>query len=134
MKTTLSLLALIASFTPARAQDACYGTSDYGTTVSYATPVVYQSPVIYQAPVTYYAPVFYLASAASAALYVSTERSCSSPSTVIHITGGRGTYVTSNCEYSDSSVVVIGSRYARGNQRNWRGHTRLGASQFFGRW
>ncbi len=102
----------MASLTFARAQDTCYGASDYGT--CYTTPVIYQSPVIYQAPVSYYAPVYYLASAASAAVYIAPERCCPSPSTVIHITGGRGTYVTSNytCD-NRSSVVIIGSRYAR---------------------
>lgn len=81
--------------------------------VDYTTPVIYSAPVVYQAPVNYYAPVYYLSSAASAALTVATERYCSNPSTVIHITGGRGTYVTENCGYSGSSVIVIGSRYAR---------------------
>ncbi|HLP78497.1 MAG TPA: hypothetical protein VK327_16455 [Candidatus Paceibacterota bacterium] len=126
MKTTLSLLVLLASFSLARAQDAvACSESAYGPAISYAAPVVYQAPVIYQAPVNYYAPVFYVATAASAACYVACPPTpCPSPSTVVHITGGRGVYVTSNCDsynYCGSSVVYIGGRYAQSSRaRYWR--------------
>ncbi|GEM_PF-6313907 len=111
MKTILAPIILALGLASTHAHDSAY-VSDYGA-VSYVTPVIYSSPVVYQAPVNYYAPVYYVASAASAAIYSVSERACANPSTVVHITGGRGTYVTSNCDYGDSGVIVIGTRYAR---------------------
>jgi hypothetical protein len=115
MKTILCVLPLMAALSLAQAQET-YSDADYETApVAYTEPVVYQMPVTYQAPVIYYAPVYYLAStaAATAACYSSCEREYSSPSTVIHLTNGRGTYVSSNYGSCRSTVVYIGSRYAR---------------------
>jgi hypothetical protein len=130
MKPILCLAVLSVSLAAVRAHDV-YIAPDYASGVSYSSPVVYQAPAIYQAPVTYYAPVYYVASAAAAAVQISSDRYCPSPrsrSTVIHITDGRGTYSTSQCDYSDSTVVVIGSSYARRSggiapiRRSWFGH------------
>jgi hypothetical protein len=114
MKTIISLIALLGSLAITNAENGYYSSSC--EPVSYNTPVVYQSPVVYQAPVAYYAPVYYMASAANAAICASVPRSCYSPSTVIHIGGKGGNYITSNRGYScnsGSTVIYIGSRYAR---------------------
>lgn len=124
MKTTFAAAALAVSLVTSYAHDSSYS-ANCATALGYASPVVYQAPVIYQAPVTYYAPVYYVASAASTALYVASGRACPSPSTVIHITGGRGTYITSNCDFYEPSVIVIGSQYARrdgGYRTGWHQH------------
>jgi hypothetical protein len=103
----------MAAFSLAQAQET-YSDSE-SEPVAYTSAVVYQMPVVYQAPVVYYAPVYYMASAtaASAACYSHCEREYSSPSTVLHLTNGRGTYVSSNYRSCRSTVVYIGSRYAR---------------------
>lgn len=114
MKTIISLIALLGSIVITNAGNNYYDSSC--APVSYATPVVYQSPVVYQAPVAYYAPVYYVASAANAAIYATMPRPCSTSSTVIHIGGKSGNYITSNRGYScnsGSTVIYIGSRYAR---------------------
>jgi hypothetical protein len=114
MKTTLSLLAVVLTVGAAPAQDSDYSSGDSSSTVAYTTPVIYQAPVIYQGPVAYYAPVYYVASAAASAVSATAPRPCASPSTVIHITGGRGTYTYSRCsEDYQSSVIYIGGRQPR---------------------
>jgi len=112
MKATLCLAVLALAFVSNSNAHDNY-VSDYAETVSYSTPVVYEAPVVYQAPVNYYAPVYYLSSAAAAAVQVTANAYCPEPSTVIHITGGRGTYTRSNLGHYGSSVIVIGSQYAR---------------------
>jgi hypothetical protein len=117
MKTTLSLVSILASSVLGFAQDGTYeaATEEYSTPVAYTSTVVYQAPVIYQAPVVYYAPVYYIASAATLAGYAAYENEASyaAPSTVIHITGGRGTYAYSSYGSSGSTVVYIGAREPR---------------------
>ena len=115
MKTTFCLVTVLASVGLARAQEGDYAPDSeaYSTPVVYTPPVVYQAPVIYQAPVVYYAPVYYLASAAALAGYVSCDRGYTAPSTVIHITGGQGTYSYSNYGDCGSTVIHIGARQNR---------------------
>jgi hypothetical protein len=117
MKTTFCLLSVLVSAFVVQAQDACVQSESYPTTspsVVYTSPVVYQSSVVYQAPVAYHAPVYYVASAMAAASYVSPEHYYPAPSSVIHITGGRGTYTSTRYSAEgESTVVYIGGRHPR---------------------
>ena len=107
MKTTLCLISLAASLGVCHAQYECGLDDCQVAALAYTTPVVYEMPVVYEAPVAYYAPVYYIASAAAAAAFTGYDLYCSTPSTVIYITGGRGTFTYSNCgNYTYESVVV----------------------------
>jgi hypothetical protein len=76
--------------------------------------VVYQAPVVYNAPVYYGAP-----SSTTAGCSTCVQACCSSGSTVIHITGGHGTYTSTYRGGSGSTVAYIGSRYARPASRGY---------------
>jgi hypothetical protein len=115
MKTLLCVVSLIASLGVARAHDTgCAPNAAYyqASAAAYLTPVVYQALAVYQGPVAYYAPVYYVTPPASFGYPSKYERACPPRSTVVCI-GSGGVYSYSNCGYPGSTLVIIGSRYAR---------------------
>jgi hypothetical protein len=119
MKTMLCVVSLVASLSWARACDTrwdCSAACLYETAASAClTPVVYQAMVVYWGPVVYYGPVYYVSPPAGLdCLPWECEWSCRPVSTVIAF-GAGGVYSYSNygqCPW-ESTVVLIGSRYAR---------------------
>jgi hypothetical protein len=110
MKTIFCILFIAGSVTLVRAQNSSCATANCQP-ASACAPVVCQSRVVYSAPVVVYRAPAYCSPRGH---YVRTRcaPACPGASTVIHITS-HGTYSYSTYGHRGSTVVHIGTQYAR---------------------
>jgi hypothetical protein len=121
MKAILCLASLLATTGLSRAHEPVYG-SNVGScqmaAATYLAPVVYQALAVYQGPVNYFGPVFYVTPPAGFDVsFPACDEDYVAPSTVMVIGNGPPRFYSNcdllNCWYPQSTVVRIGSEYAR---------------------